>query len=82
MQFDFAAGAAKTSRVPVEVVQKPKPPEKRKPDKQNDGDASEGDGAKRVMKVKIRKKDFTEVDIPIVDPEPVKRADPARATLG
>jgi hypothetical protein len=82
VQFDFTTGAAKTSRVSVEIVEKPKPAEKPEIDRPDEDDVEKGDGTKRVMKVKVRKKDFSEVDIPIVDPEPVKRTDMTWSTLG
>jgi hypothetical protein len=82
VQLDFAVGAAKTHRLSIEVIQKPTPAVKGETDKPEDADAPEAEGAKRVMKIKVRKKDFTEVDIPIVDPQPVRMTDNAWATLG
>ncbi len=82
VQLDFAIGAAKTHRLPVDIVEKPisKPtiPSAPKDDKILD----EEGGAKKIIKVKIRKKDFTEVEIPIVNPIPVKTSDTAWFTLG
>jgi hypothetical protein len=84
VQLDFTTGAAKTHRLPVDIVEKPKPRPYTPPTDdagKGDGDGK-GDGANKTIKVKVRKKDFSEVEIPIVKPIPVKREDPAWATLG
>src|SRR5439155_1417386 len=39
-------------------------------------------GATTTIQVKVRKKDFTEVNIPVMPPQPVKMTDTAWATLG
>lgn len=82
VQLDFALGAAKIHRVQVEIVPKPspkpRPPDGPKEDKEPDGQ----DGPTKVIKIKIRKKDFSEVEIPVVDPTPVKQSDPPWLTLG
>jgi len=82
VQLDFAIGTALTHRLPVNIVERPKPklrpPVDHKDDKVPD---DKGDSAK-VIKVKIRKKDFTEVEIPVVNPVPVKRSDTSWLTLG
>jgi hypothetical protein len=82
VQLDYDIGAAKTHRLALEVVEKPtaKP---RTPGKPKDDTAEDEKGeAKKVIKVKIRKKDFSEVEIPIVTPIPVKRKDSLWLTLG
>lgn len=76
VQLDFAVDAAKMHRVPVEIVEKPRPsvrPPKPRPEEKEDGD--KGDGRKTIM-VKVRKKDWTQVEIPVVRAMPVKRDDP------
>jgi hypothetical protein len=78
VQLDFAIGAAKTHRLPVEVVEKPKqryhpPGNTTAPD--NTGDTT------TTIKVKVRKKDFSEVEIPVLKPIPVKQSDIAWTTL-
>ncbi len=82
VQLDFAIGEAKTHRLPVEIVEKPlpkpKPPGPPADDKVAD---PKGDSA-TVIRVKVRKKDFSEVDIPVVKPIPVKRDESAWLTLG
>ncbi|MFA6130588.1 MAG: hypothetical protein WC731_06375 [Candidatus Omnitrophota bacterium] len=81
VQLDYAPGKAITSPLIVDVVAKPTPrsrpggpPSPEEPD-------PAGDKAK-IIKVKVRKKDFTEVDIPVIAPVPVKMVDTAWATLG
>jgi hypothetical protein len=82
VQLDFSIGAALTHRLPVEVVAKP-PKKEKQTRKQKDSDAQDGNGnAQRVIKVKIRKKDFTEAEFPVVNPIPVKRDDSLWLTLG
>ena len=79
VQLDFTTEASKTHRLPVEVVPKPKP--RYHPP----GDTTQADDkgdAKKLIKIKVRKKDFSEVEIPILQPIPVKQADPAWNTLG
>jgi hypothetical protein len=82
VQLDYMPGAAKTQRLPVDVIAKPTP--KPKPDpkpKDEKADDQEGE-SKKIIKVKIRKKDFSEVEIPIVTPVPVKRDEGLWLTLG
>jgi hypothetical protein len=81
VQLEYAIGAAKTSPLAVEIVEKPKPKEKKSGPKQDKEPDDQGE-ATQVIKVKVRKKDFTEVDIPVVTPQPVKMTDTAWATLG
>jgi hypothetical protein len=81
VQLDFTLGAAKIHRLQVDVVERPTPKPKTpgEPNKGNEQD-EKGDGTK-VIKAKIRKKDFSEVEIPMVTPIPVKRSDTAWLTL-
>ncbi|WP_375769169.1 hypothetical protein NR798_47130 [Archangium gephyra] len=81
VQLEYAIGAAKMSPLPVEIVEKPKPKEKSRGSKDDKQPEEKGESSK-VIKVKVRKKDFTEVDIPVVTPQPVKMTDPPWATLG
>ena len=82
VQLDYDIGASKTHRLPVEVVEKP--PAKPRPPRPPEDDKVEDEKgeAKKVIKVKVRKKDFSEVEIPIVTPIPVKREDTLWMTLG
>jgi hypothetical protein len=82
VQLDFAIGAALTHRLPVDIVAKAlkKKREIQKPD--DDYAPDESGNTKKIIKVKIRKKDFTEVEIPVVMPIPVKRGENAWLTLG
>jgi hypothetical protein len=81
VQLHYDIGAAKTHVLPVDVI--PKPPPKRKQPSQQSHKAVQGENAKarNVIKVKIRKKDFSEVEIPIVDPILKKRTDTSWSTL-
>lgn len=75
IQLDYALGQAITNRLPLEVVPKPAP----RPPKPDSDDivAVDPDGkATKVINVKVRKKDFTEVDIPVIPPTAVTRTDP------
>lgn len=81
VQLDYATGEAKMHRLQVEVVEKPKPKGKSGGVKDHKMVDEKGDTTKQ-LKVKIRKKDFSEVEIPIVTPIPVKREDTAWLTLG
>jgi len=82
VQLDFTIGAAKTHRLPVEIVERPpaKPPRPSIPT-DNKVPNETGDSMK-VIKVKVRKKDFSEVEIPVVMPIPVKRDENTWLTLG
>jgi hypothetical protein len=79
VQLDFTIGAAKTHRLPVEIVEKPKPRLYQPPGDTTQPDAK-GDTTK-IIKVKVRKKDFSEVEIPILKPIPVKQSDTNWVTL-
>src|SRR5262249_45145857 len=85
VQLDYAMDAAKTHRLPVDIVPKPapKPTPPPGPPKDDTVPDDKGDSVK-IIKVKVRKKDFSEVEIPIVTPIPVKRDDTNNAwvTLG
>jgi hypothetical protein len=71
VQLDYEMGSAKTHRLPVTIVEKVSKPYLPPPKKD---DTTPGPGEeKKVIQVKIRKKDFTEVDIPVMNPIPVKR---------
>ena len=82
VQLEFALATAKMHRVQVEVVAKPEPKHKPhgvKPDNKDPDDKGE---AKKVVTIKVKKKDFSEVEIPVVQPIPVTRVDPSWVTLG
>jgi hypothetical protein len=81
VQLDFAIGTAKTHRLPVDIVAKPAPKPSTPGPKDDNVPDQNGDTTK-VIKVKIRKKDFSEVEIPIVTPVPLKQSDIAWLTLG
>ena len=74
-QLEWQPGAAKTADLPIEVVSKPpsKPTSENSP--KDDGAEEPGDGPMKPMKVKIKKRDFTEVEIPILRPEPITTKD-------
>jgi hypothetical protein len=79
VQLDFAIGASLTHRLPVEVVDKP---DKKPTYKLDKPDApTEDRKAAATIKVKVRKKDFSEVEIPVLQPKPVVRADLLWGTL-
>lgn len=83
VQLDFTIGAALTGRLPVDIVPKPLKKEKRTTTPKDEEDVADKDGkSKKIIKVRVRKKDFTEVEIPVVMPMPVKRSDNAWLTLG
>jgi hypothetical protein len=82
VQLDYDIGAAKTHRLPVDIVSKPEP-KPRPPKPPTDKTEADGKGeSKKLIKVKVRKKDFTEVEIPVVNPVPVKPEDTHWLTLG
>lgn len=81
VQLDYAFGQALTSVLQIEVSAKPEPQEKPR-GKPNNREADDGGEKTKVIKVKIQKRDFTEVDIPVLRPIPVKRTDPAWNMLG
>src|SRR5262249_36515441 len=78
----YALGAAKTSLLPVEVVEKPKPKPKEPTIPTGNKQPAEDGDSTTTIKVKVKKKDFTEVEIPIVKPIPVTRTDGPWQTLG
>ena len=80
VQLDFTIGASLTHRLPVEVVEKPEKPHKPKNDKPTEPD--DKGATTKTIKVKVRKKDFSEVEIPILQPVPVTKADALWSTLG
>lgn len=80
VQLDFSVGEAKMHRLQVEVVPKPEPKQRPKVDKTAEPDDDSKD--KKIITVKIRKKDFSEVEIPILKAAPVKQGDAAWNTLG
>jgi hypothetical protein len=80
VQLDIAPGQALTSGLPVEVVERPAP----KPRERGEPGPETPDPngvTERMVKVKIRRRDLSEVDIPVIPPIPVKRSDPAWNTL-
>lgn len=82
VQLDFAIGAAKMHRVQVDVVSRPEPKHKHGGEKSEQTEVGETGSARKVITIKVRKKDFTEVEIPVVTPVPVKRSDAPWLTLG
>jgi hypothetical protein len=80
VQLEYTLGAAKTSVLPVDVVDKPKP--KEKPTAPKDEKQRDDSGETKVIKVKVRKKDFSEVEIPVVKPIQVKQEQTTWGTLG
>lgn len=80
VQLDFAIGSALTQSLLVEVVEKPKPKVKPSGDPAEKDEAEKGEDSK-VIKVKVKKKDFTEVVFPVVKPIAVTRTDGAWQTL-
>ncbi|HEY9285352.1 MAG TPA: hypothetical protein VIP46_18005 [Pyrinomonadaceae bacterium] len=82
VQLDFAIGTALTHRLPINVVERPEPKPRPRVDPNEDKVPDDKGDSSKVIKVKIRKKDFTEVEIPVVNPVPVKKIDTAWLTLG
>jgi hypothetical protein len=82
VQLDFAIGAAKIHRLPVVVVEKQAPKPRISSVRKDNKIPDEKGDARKIIKVKVRKKDFSEVEIPIVRPIPVKRNDDAWQSLG
>jgi hypothetical protein len=76
VQLDYAVDAAKMHRFQVEIVEKPKPATRRPKPKPDNKDQDETGEAKKTIMVKVRKKDWSQVEIPVVKPIPVKRDDP------
>jgi hypothetical protein len=82
VQLEHAPGSLFHATLPVEVVEKRLPKKKPAQDPQTDDLVLDDDGKQsKIIKVKVRKKDFTEVDIPVVRPVPVKRSDTTWNTL-
>jgi hypothetical protein len=79
VQLDFTIGASLTHRLPVDIVEKPAPRPRPHVD---DTRVDEQGTATKVINVKVRKKDFTEVDIPVLKPKPIDRNMPLWGTLG
>lgn len=79
VQLDYAIGQSIHHRVPVEVVEKP--PTRIKTDNERPSEEP-GDGNTQTLKVKVRKKDFSEAEIPVLRPIPLKRDATTWATLG
>jgi hypothetical protein len=84
VQLDFAIGAAKTHRLPVDIVTRPTPKPWTPKDPTDPKVPDDKGDAKKIIQVKVRKKDFSEVDIPVMQPIPVRRTDANNAwvTLG
>lgn len=82
VQLDFTIGAALTHRLPVDVVDRPPKKEKQQHQPSDDNVADVNGNTKKIIKVKIRKKDFSEVEFPIVTPIPVRRSDGPWQALG
>jgi hypothetical protein len=82
VQLDYDIGAAKTHRLPVDVVAKPAPKPRATSEPTDNALPDEKGETKKVIKIKVRKKDFSEVEIPIVNPIPVKKEDTSWLTLG
>lgn len=83
VQLDYTPGAALTAQLPVNIV--PKPPKKEKErdsHPRNEDNADPNSAMKKIIKVKVRKKDFSEVEFPIVTPQAVKRTDGPWQVLG
>jgi hypothetical protein len=84
VQLEYAPGNAIAKTLPIEVVDKPKPKPRPRPE-DDDGDKPEpGADSSTIIKVKILKRDFSEVSIPVVNAIPVKRSEPVNmwANLG
>jgi hypothetical protein len=82
VQLDFTIGEAKTHRLAVEIVEKPPAKPTTPGDRPDEKTPDDTGTSKTIIKVKIRKKDFSEVEIPVVTPIPVTREDQAWLTLG
>lgn len=80
VQLDYTIGAAKTHRLEVEVVERK--PVIKPPSPSHDEKVPTPDGeSTKVIMVKVRKKDFSEVQIPVVQPIPVKKTEALWGTL-
>jgi len=73
-QLEWQPGAAKTAILPIEIVPQPlRSHPGGKP--QTDHGDDPGSGTNKTMTVKIRKRDFVEVEIPILRPIPITTSD-------
>jgi hypothetical protein len=82
VQLDYDTAAAMIARIPLEVIEKPKKVKRpQKPNPRDEDTDKEGQGS-NTIKVKIRKKDFSEVEIPVVNPVAVSPGDSLWQTLG
>lgn len=81
VQLDFDIGAAKTHRLPVDITPRPTPKPRLPKDPADQKEPDENGDTKKIIQVKVRKKDFSEVDIPVMQPIPVKRTDTNNAWL-
>ena len=82
VQLEFAIGSEKTHRIPVEVIPRPTHKQKEPGGEKDAKQPDEGGEQKTTITIKVKKKDFTEVQIPIMKPIPVKKDHPAWGTLG
>jgi hypothetical protein len=83
VQLDYTLGAALTAQLPVDIVAKPPKKEKQRETEPSDNKKPDPDGAaKKIIKVKVRKRDFSEVEFPIVTPQAVRRSDGPWQVLG
>jgi len=82
VQLELDAGASIKSDLPVEIIRKPEAKKKLSEGEEPNGDAERAGDGTGIIKVKIRRKDFSEVDIPVVRPQPVERKDSTWAILG
>ena len=73
--------ALRNHRLPVDIVEQPEKKVGGGGGQKGDTVADEKSSSTKVIQVKVRKKDFTEVEFPIVTPIPVKRSDTPWATL-
>jgi hypothetical protein len=81
VQLEYAPGAALTSHVDVLVVEKPVSKPRTYPT--HDGNVPDKTGEDTTtIHVKVRRKDFSEVTIPVLPPIPVRMSDPVWVTLG
>lgn len=80
VQLDYAPGQSKNHVLPVEVVAKPERTPRDKPEPK-DEPTDPSSPTQKVIKVKVRKRDFTEVEIPVIQPVPVRHEDTTWNTL-
>ena len=82
VQLDYAVGAAKMHRIPVDVVVKPQPKPSYPKSEDTDKTEDEKGASTKTIVVKVKKKDFSEVQIPVMAPIPVKKDEQTWLTLG